>query len=137
MKVSIIDLQKNKSSFYRNGIKTLADLIKGRGFDVVCSLEPDIRDILSSCFIIVCASRTSTLGTKLDPSCQVLLSRIKGLTGKKSFALLFGSGFFMDKAILNLMSLMESEGMKVLNSASVSKLSDIERTGTLMKIPVS
>ena len=137
MKICVIDLQKEKSPFYRKGIKTLADVLKSRGFDVVCATEPDTRDILSAGLIVVCASRPSSFSTKLDPQCKVLLSRIKGLTGRRSYALLLGSGLFTDKAVINLMNVMESEGMKVINSGYAGKMADLERIGTTLKIPVS
>lgn len=104
----------------------------GRGFEAqghqvqVYNARTDSDARLTSAeFIVVASESASPFGSKLAPKLADFLSAAGRAEGKRALAVLLKAVLFQEKAALRLMSLMEKQGLVVIDSVVVPSNDDL------------
>jgi hypothetical protein len=86
----------------------------GHRVDVIDAYTDDGMRLPGYEYIAVCAEAVSAFGGKMPDCLRKVLQATSGVSGKKSAAFLKKKGpFFVNKAMRNLMHMMEHEGMVI------------------------
>ena len=114
MRIALVSALKNRNGI-SEVIKALAKGLESMGhrIDILDAWTDDGIRLPGYEYIVVAAQSVSLFGGKLPESLPKMFSNASSLVGKKSAAFLIKTTPWTTKAMINLMRIMEKEGMFV------------------------
>jgi hypothetical protein len=132
---SVIYFGSRTDGNIRKLAESLSDGIERQGISVRC-IDGDrcIGDKISSRYIAVVAAPESGLGISIPLNVKRFLEQAGNMSGKRSFAFIASRGLRKQKNLLELMSIMESEGLYLKRSEILKTPDQAQTTGSELHI---
>jgi hypothetical protein len=127
MRISVLHFAPRRPEAVEKAAKAVARGFEAQGHQVTllnARVDSDAR-LTAAEFIAVVSEGASAFGSKVPAKLAEYLAGAGRAEGKRSMAVFLKGALFSEKASLRLMSLMENQGMVVIDSLVVSAKQDL------------